>query len=91
MKGYLGAYRPDYSPAGQTRRAWEEERRSRIVGRGNISVSIESPQVTVDGNTATVRFRQLYTSGNLNFNTRKVLVLDKQGGKWLIAQERTGS
>lgn len=90
MKGYIGAYRDDFSPSGQSRRAWEEERRARIVGRGAISVKIEAPQITVNGNTATVRFRQLYESGSLNFNTRKTLVLDRQGGKWLIRQESTG-
>lgn len=90
MKGYIGAYRDDFSPSGQSRRAWEEERRARIVGRGAISVKIEAPQISVSGNTATVRFRQLYESGSLNFNTRKTLVLDKQGGKWLIRQESTG-
>lgn len=91
MKDYLGAYRADFHPPGRTRKAWEEERRARIVGPSTISVKVESPQVTVDGKTATVRFHQVYASDRLNVNTRKTLVFDKQGGKWLITREFTGN
>lgn len=90
LKGYFGAYRSDYAPAGQTRKAWEDERRSRIIGR-NITVRLENPEVTVKGDSATVRFRQIYSAGSVNFNSRKTLVMDKQGNRWLIRQERTGS
>jgi len=90
MKEYVGAYVPNFSPGGQPHKEWVEERRARIVGR-DISVSIKDPQVSIKGNTATVRFRQLYRAGSLNFNTRKTLVLTKQGGQWLISQERTGN
>jgi ketosteroid isomerase-like protein len=77
-------------PNGQARKAWEEERRSRIAGKGRINVKIESPQVSVNGNTATVKFRQVYLSDQLTANTRKTLVLSKQAGKWKIKQESTG-
>ncbi|WP_225984521.1 YybH family protein [Noviherbaspirillum aerium] len=91
VKGYLNAYGSDFqAPNGLARKAWEEERRSRIVGKGRISVKIESPQVSVNGNTATVKFRQVYLSDQLTANTRKTLVLTKQGGKWKIKQENTG-
>lgn len=90
MKNYFGAYRSDFSPPGQPRRAWEEERRSRIVGR-DIDVRIEGLEVSVDGRTATARFQQFYRAGSLRFNTRKTLILNKQGSRWLISQERTGN
>jgi hypothetical protein len=38
-----------------------------------------------------VKFRQIYTSDRLKADSRKVLVLTKQGGKWQIKQERAGS
>lgn len=92
VKSYLNYYGSDFrTPGGQTRKAWEDERRSRIVGKGRISVQIESPQVALNGNTATVKFRQIYLSDRLTANTRKTLVLEKHGGKWQIRQESTGS
>lgn len=89
IAAYLGAYLPDFSPPGRSHSAWQQERRARIVGR-EISVKIEAPEVKVEGDRATVRFRQLYSAGSLNLNTRKTLVFEKQGGKWLISQEKTG-
>jgi hypothetical protein len=38
-----------------------------------------------------VKFRQVYVSDRLTANTRKTLVLTKQGSKWRIKQENTGS
>jgi tetratricopeptide (TPR) repeat protein len=92
VKGYLGHYGGEFQPPnGLARKAWEEERRQRIVGKGRINVRIEAPQVVVNGNTATVKFRQIYTSDQLTANTRKTLVLNKQGSRWLIKQEQTGA
>lgn len=92
VKAYLGHYGSDFQvPNGQPRKAWEEERRARIAGKGSINVKVEAPQVSVNGNSATVKFRQVYVSDRLTANTRKTLVLAKQGGKWRIRQENTGS
>lgn len=92
VKSYLAYYAGDFhTPKGMARKAWEDERRSRIVGKGRISVKVESPQVSVNGNTASVKFRQIYVSDRLTANTRKTLVLVKHDGKWQIKQENTGS
>ena len=92
VKGYLNAYGNDFDlPAGQSRKEWTDERRARIEDKKRISVKIESPQVVVNGNTATVKFRQIYDSDRVKANSRKTLVLNKQGGKWHITQERSGS
>lgn len=92
MKAYLSYYGNDFQPPqGATRAAWAEERRARIVGKGRINVKIESPQVSVNGNNATVKFRQIYTSDRLNADSRKTLVLAKQAGKWQIKQEQAGN
>lgn len=92
VKGYLNAYASDFAlPAGQSRKDWSEERRARIEDKGRISVKIEAPQVSVSGNTATVKFRQIYDSDRTKANSRKTLVMIKQGGKWHIKQERAGS
>lgn len=91
MKGYLSAYGSNFqTPKGQNRKAWEADRTTRIEGKGHIKVSIEAPQVTVNGNSATVKFRQKYVSDRLSTTGRKTLVLEKQGKNWLIRQEQSG-
>lgn len=89
---YLAHYAKDFqTQRGESRKTWAEERRSRIDGKGRISVKIESPKVKVDGTVATVKFRQIYTSDQLTANSRKTLQMVKQDGKWQIKQERAGS
>ncbi|MBS0309647.1 MAG: tetratricopeptide repeat protein [Proteobacteria bacterium] len=91
MKAYLAHYGNDFQPPkGQSRAAWAEERRARIVGKGRITVRIESASVSVKDNTATVKFRQIYDSDRLKADSRKTLVLTRQGGKWQIKQEHAG-
>ncbi|WP_229416933.1 nuclear transport factor 2 family protein [Massilia eburnea] len=91
MKGYLNSYSGNFqTPKGQNRKAWEADRTARIEGKGHIKVTIESPQITVNGNTATVKFRQKYVSDRLSTTGRKTLVLEKQGKNWLIKQEQSG-
>ena len=89
--GYLSYYGKDFQlPKGATRKSWSDERRVRIEGKGRISVKVDSPQVTINGTNATVKFRQIYNSDKLKADSRKTLVLTKQEGKWQISQERTG-
>ena len=90
--GYLSAYSKDFAlPSGQSRKAWETERRARIEDKGRINVQIISPQVSINGNTATVRFRQVYDSDRFKSDSRKTLILTQQGNAWRIQQERTGN
>ncbi|MDP2263377.1 MAG: tetratricopeptide repeat protein [Hydrogenophaga sp.] len=92
MNAYLGAYGPSFKPpAGQSRSAWEADRKARIVPRSRIDVGISDLSVTVNGDRASARFRQAYTSDNLNVTSRKTLDLVKSGNRWLITRESTGS
>lgn len=92
VQAYLAHYAPDFDPAGGiSRKAWVEERQQRIAGKGRIRVDIDKPQVTTEGNSAIVHFRQSYVSDRLSATSRKTLELERQRGKWLITQERTGS
>ena len=91
VKRYLGHYGSDFeTPKGIPRKTWADDRTARIVGKGRINVKVDAPQVSVNGNVATVKFRQVYASDRLQADSRKTLVLSKQGGKWQIKQERTG-
>ena len=92
MQKYLSSYAKDFETGkNQSRSAWEEERRQRIEGKNKINVRIENAKVTVDGNSATVKFKQHYTSDRLSSSSAKTLSFTKQNGKWLIKQERSGN
>jgi outer membrane biosynthesis protein TonB len=91
VRSYLASYGNDFvPPKGQSRKEWSEERRARIEEKGHISVKVEAPQVSIKNDTATVRFRQIYNSNRLTVDSRKTLILTKQGNRWLIKQERSG-
>lgn len=92
VKAYLAAYASDFkTPAGESRSAWDAERQKRIAKPGAINVSYESLRIAVDGETATVKFRQHYKSASLKTSSNKVLLMGKRDGKWQILQERVGS
>lgn len=92
MNAYLAAYSPNFAvPAGQTRKAWEADRRARIVGKSSISVKVENLVVTTNGNNATAKFRQEYKADALELTNGKTLSLVKAGDRWLIVREVSGS
>ena len=91
VKGYLSFYAPDFQAPGGNRKAWEKERASRIDKPGKLQVSVEDIKVSQNGDKATVRFKQNYTSATLKSSAAKTLVLQRSGGKWLIQQEKVGS
>ena len=67
------------------------DRQKRIDKPGAIQVSYENLRVSVDGDTATAKFRQHYKSATLKTSSNKVLQMGKRDGKWQILQERVGS
>ena len=92
VKAYLAAYGKSFDPPGSmSRKAWEDEREQRILGKSSISVKIEKLKVTVDGKQATARFRQDYKAGGLAVASSKVLELSKVGDRWLIVKETVGN
>jgi flagellar basal body rod protein FlgF len=54
-------------------------------------VDVSNLEVTVEGDKATARCRQDYTSDTLNVTSRKTLDMVKSGNLWLIVRESTGS
>jgi tetratricopeptide (TPR) repeat protein len=91
MAAYLAAYGKEFdTPGGQSRKAWEEERRSRIVGKSRISVKLSNLSVAVKGSKATAKFKQDYSADTLNVSSRKTLDMAKAGERWLIVRESTG-
>ncbi len=92
MGAYLGAYGKEFDPPGKmSRKAWEDERRARIVGKSRITVKLTEVSVSVNGNRATAKFRQAYSADTLNVSSRKTLDLVKAGDRWVIVRESTGA
>ena len=91
MGGYLGAYVPDYATGGKSHKAWEEDRKARIVPRKHIAVEISDLRVSVNGDKAQAHFKQTYESDTLTTSGHKTLDLVRSAsGKWLIKQESVG-
>ncbi|MBY0233881.1 MAG: tetratricopeptide repeat protein [Burkholderiaceae bacterium] len=90
MDDYYKAYTPDFKGKAATRKAWEEDRRVRIMGKKKIAVEVSGLKIKVDGDgsKATVSFRQNYTSDALSVKSSKTLNLVKsKSGAWLLSQE----
>ena len=91
MAGYLGAYTPDYATGGKSHKAWEEDRKARIVPRKRIAVEVSDLRVSVNGDKAQAHFKQTYESDTLTTSGHKTLDLVRSpSGKWLIKQESVG-
>ncbi len=91
VRAYLSHYSNDFkTPKGMSRKAWESQREQRIAGKGGkIQVSYDEPAITVNGDKATVTFRQHYKATGLANSTGKVMIMVRSGGKWLIQDEQT--
>ena len=92
-KRYLSYYASDFkTPAGEARRAWEQQREARIAAQKSIHVSISNTKVSlIDGSHASINFRQVYQASHLHTSSNKTLVLVKSNDKWLITEEHAGN
>jgi tetratricopeptide (TPR) repeat protein len=88
---YLGFYAPNFeTPNGMSRAAWEAQRKERIEPKKLISVDVTIIKTSVQGNVATVVFRQVYRADAVKSDNTKTLRLAKTGERWLIVAERSG-
>ena len=88
IKTYLAAYGPEFVPPGGVgRKAWEEERQQRILGKASISVKVDQLNVAVNGVRAVAKFQQDYRSGALSVSNGKTLEFAKVAERWLIVKE----
>ena len=91
MTAYLASYGQNFiTPGAQPRKAWESDRRTRIVGKSSISVKVTNLSINVQGNKATARFKQDYSADTLNVSSRKTLEMARVGDRWVIVKESTG-
>lgn len=93
LEKYFASYGSGFEPAkGESRKAWEKQRRDRIAKPSKISVDISNVKVTpIDSNNAKVRFKQSYRADGKAISTTKTLAMKKNGNNWLIEQEIAGN
>ena len=86
---YLASYSSSFkTPKGESRSAWESQRRNRISAPKSISVELSNLKITMDSSTqARVTFKQHYRASHLSQKTGKTLVMINENGQWLIEQE----
>lgn len=89
---YFASYGNGFNPGkGLSRKAWEDQRRSRINVSAKLKVELSNMSVTsIDSNNAKVRFKQTYSANNSPMNTIKTLVMKKAGDNWFIEEENLG-
>ena len=88
MGQYLAAYATSFDPPGNmSRKAWEEERRVRIVGKRTIRVDVSQFRIRIKGDQAQAQFVQQYDSDSFKGRSTKNLSLVKEKGRWLISSE----
>jgi adhesin transport system outer membrane protein len=86
---YLSTYATEFQlPQGKSREDWARERRSRIEKPASIKVSYADLQTAINGETATIRFRQTYVSDSISSTDTKELDMVRRDGRWLIVSER---
>ena len=91
-KGYLAAYAKEFKvPGGKSRSSWEADRKQRIEAPKKIEVRVESPVIKLDGDNASVKFRQHYKSNIVTASSSKTLVMTRSSGAWQIVDEKSGS
>jgi tetratricopeptide (TPR) repeat protein len=88
IEGYYAAYAPDFKGSSASRKAWEQERRVRIVGKKKISVALSDLRIKIAGDKASVRLRQDYRSDQLKVtSTKNFEMIRSKNGAWLITLE----
>jgi tetratricopeptide (TPR) repeat protein len=93
VDAYLGAYAREFRPpGGETRSAWESQRRERLTAPKSISVKVDAARIKAgDDGRAHVTFRQHYRSDLYTSSNTKTLLLSRsEDGRWRIVQERAG-
>ena len=91
LAAYYAAYTPEFSGQAASRKVWEQDRHDRIATRKQIKVELVDLKVSVNGDQATAKFKQVYASDALSTSGRKTLQLVRSNGRWLIKQEAVGN
>jgi len=90
LPAYLGLYGPNFAPPqGVNRQVWADTRRARISSKQKIELSLKNLTLQMQGNTATVKFTQVYADERVSMANRKTMVWQLAEGRWHIHSETT--
>ena len=89
---YLAFYARDFEPPrGQSRSAWEDNRRQRLAAPEFIQISIAELEIEATGDArVSATFTQGYRSNTYEDSVRKTLELVREDGRWKILRESSG-
>ena len=89
VDGYLDSYDVSFLPDnGQSRTAWNNQRRDRVAAPGFIRIELIEPTIRVlDDNRATVTMGQVYESDTYSDRVTKLMEFRKRGNTWRIVRE----
>lgn len=89
VAAYLAHYDAEFRvPGGRTRAEWEALRHERITRPAFIRLNLSQIRAELQGDTATVRFRQRFESNTFRGTDNKVLTLVNRNGAWKIVEEQ---
>lgn len=89
VAAYLAHYSDHFKPASAVPlEQWKADRDTRIKAPKSILIELMKLETKVDGDSATVVFKQHYKSDRLNEWTRKTLQLQREADTWRIVDER---
>jgi Tetratricopeptide repeat len=90
---YLSFYGKGFkTPNGESFSEWEKSRRERLSSTSSIHVELQDLKITMEDNeTAFVSFKQKYRSAQVKSSNHKILQLKREGGRWVIVEERIKS
>lgn len=85
---YLNYYADEFRPdSGLTREQWQKQRRQRLKGSSQITLELSEQRIRIDGDTATVSFKQHYSTPSFTETAHKTLTLKRIGAAWQIVSE----
>ncbi len=88
VETYSSYYSPAYKQNNMSREKWKEYKSEIFSKSGNISIAIDDIRLEkLRPNSATIRFKQIYESGQYRSVENKELRLVKQGNEWKIFEE----
>lgn len=90
LVAYLDLYGPNFVPPQRaSRQAWADTRRARIGSKQKIELGLKNLTLQIQGNTATVKFTQIYADDRVSMVNGKTMVWQQADGRWLIQSETT--
>ncbi len=91
IKKYISFYSNDFRSGRFNKNGWASDKSTKNRRKKWIRVEISNIKISEpdQNNRVNVRFSQDYKSSNFSVTSKKLLVLKKEGNKWLIVSEKS--